>query len=104
MIKSLPKKIQNAYERIPASFKNRYSLLFGAFFVYMLFFDKNDFITQIRLYRTELYLEGEKKNYERKIEEARVMRKKLESDKEKYAREKYFVHKPGEDVFVIVRN
>ena len=39
MIKSLPKKIQNAYERIPASFKNRYSLLFGAFFVYMLFFD-----------------------------------------------------------------
>jgi cell division protein DivIC len=104
MIKSLPRKMLVVYDKIPSGIKNRYSLLFGVFFIYMLFFDKNDFITQIRLYRTELYLEGEKKNYEKKIEEARVMRKKLESDKEKYAREKYFVHKPGEDVFVIVRN
>jgi cell division protein DivIC len=104
MIKTLPGQIVQLYQRLPAGLKNRYSLLFGVFFVYMLFFDKNNFITQIRLYRTELYLKSEKKNYREKITEARDMRQKLESDREKYAREKYFVHKPGEDVYVIVRN
>jgi cell division protein DivIC len=103
MIKQLPESVKNLYLRIPAKLKNRYSLMFLIFFVWMLFFDKNDLITQWKLYSTELSLKKEKRNYGNEIKDIRSMREVLEQEKERFARERYFVHKPGEEVFVIVR-
>ncbi len=104
MIKNLQSSFKNLLEKVPNRYRNRYVFMFTAFFMYMLIFDKHDFITHFRLYHTELTLKRDKESYRTKIIEAREMRKKLESDRERFAREKYFVHKPGEDVFVIIRN
>jgi len=103
MMKQLPEFIKKWYFRIPAKLKNKYGLMFLIFFIWMLFFDKNDLITQIRLYNTELTLKKEKRNYKEQIDHTRKMRETLEEEKERFARERYFVHKPGEEVFVIVR-
>lgn len=104
MIKNLQSSFKNSLKKVPNRFRNRYVFMFSVFFMYMLIFDKHDFITHFRLYHTELTLKNDKESYRMKIIEAREMRKRQESDRERFAREKYFVHKPGEDVFVIIRN
>lgn len=103
MIKGLLQTWEQYKGKIPKPLKNKFVLLVLVFFVYMLFFDKHNLVTQFQLYMTERNLERDKRNYLSWIEEAREARKDLEENKEKYAREKYFIQRPGEDVFIIVR-
>jgi cell division protein FtsB len=72
---------------------------------WMLLFDANDLITQARmhyrlwqLHREQAYYRGQIKDVERQHREVMGTPKLME----KFAREKYFMKKPGEDVFVIV--
>ena len=97
-----PKQI---WSKVPRFLKNRYAITLFIFVFWMVFFDKNDLITQFQL-RQEL---------SKKQEEARFYRESLELDEasfnellndneklEKFAREKYFMKKPEEVVFAIV--
>ena len=73
--------------------------------VWMTFFDANDFITQIKNSMQLQKMIGEKKYYLKEIERVKKEKKELSgNDKllEKFAREKYLMKKPGEEVFVIV--
>jgi cell division protein FtsB len=77
-----------------------------AFVVWMLFFDRNDMLSQYE-YRSEVNkLEAEKDFYE--TETAHVKKDLTElttnlNTAEKFAREKYYMKKDNEDVFVIVK-
>lgn len=77
----------------------------SAFFIaWLLFFDSNDVVTQITLSQKLSDLEAEKSYYEERIIEVEKDREALMNNAdllEKMAREKYFMRKPGEDVFVI---
>jgi len=72
----------------------------------MLFFDKNDMLSQYE-YRSEVNkLEAEKDFYE--TETAHVKKDLTElttnlNTAEKFAREKYYMKKDNEDVFVIIK-
>ena len=71
----------------------------------MVFFDSNDFISQVRLSSQQAELEEAKSFYEEKIEEVKTDREALLNNDElleKIAREKYFMQKPNEDVFIVV--
>jgi cell division protein DivIC len=71
----------------------------------MLFFDANDFIKQFQMSRKLSDLENEKDFYLEKIAEVQKDRAELLSNPsllEKFAREKYFMKKPGEDIFILV--
>ena len=68
----------------------------------MIFFDKHDVITQYKLQKTVDKLEEEKAFYSEQIEKAEQERLELEIDREKIAREKYYMKRPGEDVFIVV--
>ena len=85
---------------------NKYFLLSTAFVVWMLFFDKNDMLSQYE-YRTEVNkLQVEKDFYEKETAHVKKDLEELTTDlnmAEKFAREKYFMKKDNEDVFVIVR-
>jgi cell division protein DivIC len=73
--------------------------------VWMLFFDANDFITQIRLSSTKGDLIDEKEYYLQKIEEVKQERKELMSNPrllEKFARERYLMKKPTEDIYIVI--
>lgn len=79
------------------------SVLFFA--VWLLFFDRNDLISQFQL-RYEIYeLEQQKEFYIKQIKTTKHDLDELLSSKdqlEKFAREKYLMKRPDEDLFVIV--
>jgi cell division protein DivIC len=82
-----------------------YTLTFTGLLVWMLFFDVNDVWTQIKMYRELGRLEDEKKYYVQKIKEVEKERIEVMGNKklvEKFAREKYLMKKPQEEIFVIV--
>lgn len=86
--------------------KNIYFIFTACFILWMVFLDSNDIRTQRKLSRHLEELELEKKFYQKKIEEVKKDRNELMSnDKllEKFAREKYLMKKPDEDVYVIVK-
>ena len=85
--------------------KNFYFLTGVSFIVWMLFFDTNDIYSQYQLRKKLSELESEKNFYQEKIKEVNRDREALINDKElleKFAREKYYMKKEGEDVFVVV--
>lgn len=87
--------------------RNKYFIAVIAFAVWMLFFDKNDMLSQFE-YRTEVKKLQEEKDFYLK-ETADVKKDLSEIDSnlntaEKFAREKYFMKKANEDVFVVVKS
>jgi cell division protein FtsB len=94
--------LQDLLRSVPAPLRNKYILVLTLFFAWMIFIDKHDVLTQFKLQRTVKKLEQEKVLYSEQIKAAERERLDLEVNKEKIAREKYFMKKPGEDVFIIV--
>jgi cell division protein DivIC len=93
------------FAKIPAFFKSFYFITTIVAMVWMIFFDPNDLINQIRLKQQHLRLEEDKAYYIQKIEEVNQEREALLSNKkklEKFARENYLMKKPSEDVYVLV--
>ena len=91
--------------RVPSIFKNKYLLTAAAFAAWMLFFDDRDVINTHFKGRMELNrLEKSKAYYEEQIRDTRKELNKLKSDAgtlEKYAREKYWMKRDNEDLFII---
>ena len=85
--------------------KNKYLIAGIAFITWMLFFDRNDLMSQYE-YRQQLNkLEAEKEFYTAESEKAVKDLTELTTDRgklEKFAREKYLMKKDNEDVFVII--
>lgn len=93
--------LQTWFESIPAIYRNKYVIAAAFFLVYMLFFDKHDLVTQFKLQRTVNKLEQDQQYYRQKIEEAEQDRYDLEVNREKFARERYYLQEKDEDVFII---
>jgi len=86
-------------------FKNKYFLVSLAFWVWMIFFDKNDLFSQYQYHEQVNKLKQERDFYQKETEKVRKDLDELTSNPkmlEKFAREKYFMKKDNEDVFVIV--
>lgn len=74
-------------------------------FVWMFLLDNNDLTVQYRLYTELADLKTEHEYYRFKLKELKQERAAVMGNPallEKYAREKYFMKRPSEDVFVIV--
>jgi cell division protein DivIC len=95
--------LQQLSKSLPKPLRNKYFLILALFFGYMVFFDSHDFLTQFKLLRTVNKLENDKAFYTKKIEEAEQQRLDMEVNKERFARERYFMQKTNEDVFIIVQ-
>ena len=77
------------------------------FLIWWIFFDQESLIVQYDLAKVRIGLEKQKDYYNNEIEKDEASINTLQNDTvflEKYAREKYFMKKDNEDVFVIVRN
>ena len=86
--------------------RKKYFIAVVAFAVWMLFFDKNDMLSQFE-YRTEVKkLQEEKDFYLKETVDVKKDLSEIDSNlntAEKFAREKYFMKKDNEDVFVVVK-
>ncbi|WKN42283.1 FtsB family cell division protein [Tunicatimonas pelagia] len=90
--------------KIPSWLRNFFFLFTLGFLLWMFFLDINDLPSQFQRSQEIRSLEQEKAFYEQEIEKVKGDRKKLLTDDamlEKFAREKYLMKKPSEDVYVL---
>lgn len=84
-------------------FKNVFIIILMVFAIWMLFFDTNSFLTHWELGKDIKKLEDEKEYYTREIEKDKKEIKKLSDEEglEKFAREKYYMKKENEEIYLI---
>lgn len=85
--------------------KNKYIITLTLFVAWLLFFDKNDIVSQVELNRQLNELKKEKQYYVDEIARNKQDMFELQTNPknlEKFAREKYLMKKDNEDIFVIV--
>jgi len=80
-----------------------YILILICFAVWMIFFDTNSYFIHKELDEDITALEENKEFYKAEIEKDKVFLDKMNdsNEVEKYAREKYFLKKEGEDIYII---
>jgi cell division protein FtsB len=78
----------------------KFVLIGFVFVIWMFFFDDRNVFVQKKLSSQIVHLEEEYDDYEAKLERAKSEFQAMKKHPEKYAREKYFMHKPTEEVFI----
>lgn len=84
---------------------NKYFLAPAFLLVWIFFFDANNFFTQLESRKQLQKLRDERVYYQERIEEVRKNYKELSSNPqtmEKYARERYFMKKSNEEIYLVV--
>ncbi len=95
----------NLKEKIPAPLRNKFILLFLGYFIYLLFFDQNTLISQVKLALQLHELNKEEVYYTKEIDKVNKQQKELFSgvdQMEKYARENYWMKRDSEDLYIFV--
>jgi hypothetical protein len=97
----LANPFKSIYNKLPVFLQNKYRLTLFVFLVWLAFFDKHDFYTQWKLQSFTNKLEADKAYYLQQIDDINKDKLDLEANKEKYAREHFYMHKSDEDVFIM---
>lgn len=85
---------------VAAGWLNKYSVSASLFVVWMMFFDRHNFFTQWSLQNAVHQLESSIEDYQEQLAKAEAAHLDLMNNKEKFAREKYLMHRPDEDIFL----
>ncbi len=80
-------------DKIPAPFRNKFFVTLILFAAWMVFFDSHNITTQFKLTQSLNNLKFEKEKYVDLIKNVKIDRLDLEKNKEKYAREHYYMQK-----------
>ena len=91
-------------QHIPAWLKSKYFIASIAFGAWIVFFDRNDILTQLQRGKELNDLQLTKDNFTKKITLERKELNQLQTNPsvlEKYAREKYYMKRDNEDLFII---
>jgi cell division protein FtsB len=92
-------------QQIPAWVRNKYFLTLIAFLTWMLFFDRNDLVSQVQLRMKLSDYRDKKEYYEQQIKNVKREKQELLTNRdslEQFAREEYMMKKENEDLYVIV--
>lgn len=87
--------------------KNKYIITIAVFAVWMLFFDQNNVVDQLKMSAEIRQLEADRAYFLEEIDKDSTRLHELTTDKdnlEKFAREQYLMKKDNEDVFVVVED
>lgn len=98
-------KFSKIISKIPPFLRNKYALTLILFFIWMLFFDKNDLISTIKLKIQLSELRDQKEYYRNELHETKELHHAIfnkDENLEKFAREKFFMKKDNELLYVIV--
>jgi cell division protein DivIC len=84
-------------------FLNKYSLILLFFIIWLLFLDNYSYLEHRELNKQINELEDNKNYYQEEIKKDKNQIKKLKNpaEIEKYAREKYYMKKDSEDIYII---
>lgn len=104
LIKDIPAKNQKLVF-IRKYFLNKYTITIVLFLAWMIFFDKTSFLVIHEINGEISKYEDQLDYYKTEYKKNDDFYKKLmnnKSEKEKYARENYFMKKPNEEIFILV--
>ncbi len=93
LLQLLPKPIRKLVS-------NKYLLASAAFLIWFIGCDQYGLTTQWKLNKTVKQLERDKAFYQQEIERVWQEKRDLEQNTEKFAREKFYMSKENEEVFV----
>jgi len=84
-------------------FSNRYVLILIFFIVWMIVFDTNSYLIHRELDKEIEGLENNAEFYQKEIEHDKSFMEKMDDsdEMEKFAREKYYLKKENEDIYII---
>ncbi len=94
-----------ANDLMPRWFKNKYVFTTLVFMLWMLLFDSNTFLSQVRMRMEINEMQTIQTFYRQEIQKSNAELKELLTNSatlEKFAREHYLMKRPDEDVFIIV--
>lgn len=97
--------VKKLLDRIPQRLRNRYGLATAVLLAWIAFFSENDIWTTFKNHRQLMRIEEQSAWYAKEIDKARTQLSEMNSDKlhlEKFARERYFMKRENEDIFVLV--
>ena len=97
--------LQEFWERISPTVKNKYFITLIVFLLYIVFFDQNNLMDRFEAMNELRQLKKDRAYYIHKIDDdtKRMMELKTNNENlEKFAREQYLMKKPDEDIFIIV--
>ena len=99
-------KIIKLYHKIPKHFKNKYFLSGFLFFIWIVFFDTHSIKNQIKKEQQINKIEEDIKYYSKEVKHDLELISVLDQDTltkelEKYFREKMFLSKKNEEIFMI---
>lgn len=92
---------RNRIKRLADFLLNKYVFASLLFLIWLSFFDRYSIGKQWQLSRAISDLETKKEWYEDEILLSKSQIEDLMKRKEKYAREKYYLKKPGEEIYII---
>jgi cell division protein FtsB len=87
--------------QIPGKLTNKYVVALLFFVTWMTFFDKHNFITQFELNAAIQKLEAERDFYAEQIGLLKEEQDLIQNERERYAREKYFMHRADEEIYIV---
>ncbi|MDP4290418.1 MAG: septum formation initiator family protein [Bacteroidota bacterium] len=94
------------FRKLLSLIKNKFFITLVLFIAWMTFFDKNNIINQIEMRKNLHQYQKEKQFYLQQIAADSEATYDLMSDSthlEKFARERYFMKKDSEDVFLMIK-
>ncbi|WP_024994059.1 FtsB family cell division protein [Phocaeicola paurosaccharolyticus] len=87
--------------------KHKYMFTFVVFIIIIGFIDENSLVRRVQHQREIINLNSQIETYRKQYEEDSKMLKEITSNPqtiEKVAREKYYMKKPNEDIYIIQNN
>ena len=99
------RRLKAYFEKAPEWLKNKYSITLINAFIYLLFFETKPLYSVINWRIDLIQLKKEQQFYKNEIERVEEELNDLKGNPEsleKFAREKYFMKKPNEEIFLIV--
>lgn len=97
---------QALLDKIPSLFKNKLFYISFAYLIYLIFFNQYNLLSQIKLYKELRTLKKEEKYYSQLINDIKLETKQIfenEQSLEQFAREKYWMKKDSEEVYIVVK-
>jgi len=99
------KQLQSLMKKLAPYYKNKYLVAGTLFLIWLIFFDQNNLLERSRQINHLHQLQEDKVYYKERIEEDSTRLQQLKTDKdnlERFAREKYYMKRDNEDIFVII--
>lgn len=96
---------QKFINSIPSYIKNKYAITITLFVIWMAFFDRNDIISAVKMNMELSRLRSQQEYYKQELENTKQLQKAIfehNENLEKFAREKFYMKKDDELLYVIV--